>query len=634
MPENLIEMFFDRVDKYGGRPAFKVMGRTRYEAITYHELADLVREFAAGLISLGMKKGDRVALITDNRLEWIVSDLAIIAAGGWDVPRGSDSLPHELEYIIKHSEAKIVLVEDRKVLWKLQRLLGGLPSVENIVVLDEKFQERADEDILSFDGVLRLGREKLSSGNKTLEKRIRAIRPEDVLTIIYTSGTTGDPKGVMLTHSNIMHQVRHLPRIMEANPFDRWLSILPPWHIFERAVEYSTLASGASTAYSRPVRRVLLRSFELEQPTYMATVPRVLEGIVEGVRNNLKRQGIVKLKFFESMLEIGRSFWKAGLMLDGLYPNFEEQGLFDVGRTLGEALATRILLHLPMQFADKEVFSVIRERTGGQLRAIISGGAALPPHVDDFFHAVGISIYEGYGLTETSPVCTVRYRERDVPYTVGPILPETDIKIVDAHNRSLPPGRQGVIKVKGPHVMKGYYRDEEATRQVIDPEGWFDTGDLGRLTITGELQITGRAKDTIVLRTGKNVEPEPIEGRLKESPYILQAMVVGQDRKNLGALLVPNFETLSERLGRKIDPSGDEGKQFLQSEEMKIFFKREIERLLNEEVGFKSYERVQRFVLLTEDFRVGEELTHTLKMKRDVIEKRYGEKIENMYWNP
>ena len=627
MAATLASLFLESTQRHARQPALKVKAGNAYRSISYRDLHELVTALATGLMDLGIGPGDHVALISDNRLEWIVSDLAVVCTGAVDVPRGSDTPVDELRDILSHSDAVAALVEDEAQLRKVQACRKDLPALRHIVVLDEAYRPEPGSGVLTFDRLLQRGRALRAKGNRAFEERAARVQPQDLATIIYTSGTTGRPKGVMLSHANIMHNVRVLPALCDLGPGDRFLSILPPWHVYERIAEYLALASGASTAYT--TRRTLAEDLLLERPTHLASVPRLWETLYTRILAKVRQESRLKQALFHRLLKASLAYRRAYRLLHGGWPTFREASRLAQHLQRRRAQATLAAL-APLHRLAQPLFAAIRERTGGCLRTPVSGGGALPAYLDDFFDAIGIPIHEGYGLTETSPVVCVRPYGRDVIHTVGPPLPETQVKIVDAEGREVPRGQQGRILVRGPQVMMGYYKDPGLTSQVLDSQGWFDTGDLGRLSLEGCLAITGRAKDTIVLRGGENVEPEPLENKLCESPFIAQAMVVGQDRKVLAALIQPDFERLQEEAAGRGWPT-QERQALLEHPQVQALYRSEIRKLVSPETGFKPHERIARFHLVPEEFRVGEELTHTLKKKRSVIARRYAREIEALY---
>jgi long-chain acyl-CoA synthetase len=631
MAETLTARILETCEQYPKMPALMVRGDAEiFSSITYRQFQEDIESLALGFMDVGVKPGDHVGLISDNRVEWILSDLALLGIGATDVPRGSDITVQELEYILSHAECRTVLVENPAVLAKLLQIRERLREIRTIVVLDERYKG-GEEGVLPLDAIIQKGRKEREHHRKRFLERVEAGASTDLATIIYTSGTTGTPKGVMLAHSNLMHNVRIIPDYIGVEPGDVFMSILPPWHIFERTVEYVVLAAGATLAYSRPQRQILLKDLAMVRPQYMASVPRVWEGIYKGVMNNVRQQSDTKKKMFNFFVGIGKAYAEAQRVVDDREAHFRPQPSWYQSLRKARArtkLATLKPLH---RLADKKVFSAIREKTGGRLTRPVSGGGALQPHVDEFFDTIGIRILEGYGLTETSPVVSARQPSRPVLRTIGPPIPETEVEIRDLHQpeKVLPPGQKGLVFVRGAQVMQGYYKDQEATERVLGDDGWLNTGDIGRLTIDGLLQIVGRAKDTIVLLGGENIEPAPIEAKLQESPYISQAMVVGQDRKVLAALIVPEWDALSEAAqGLGITA---EGAALLKEEQVIQLYQEEIRGLISAANGFKVFERISQFRFIEKEFKVGAELTHTLKKRRSVIRDRYAKLIDGMF---
>jgi long-chain acyl-CoA synthetase len=367
-----------------------------------------------------------------------------------------------------------------------------------------------------------------------------------------------------------------------------------------------------------------------EKPTWMASVPRVWEGILGRVTANISKEPAAKQRIFGLLLGASKRYVAASNILKGRDTLYIKPAPAARLVTVLRALLTVVLLTPVYAFAQKK-FAAIRLRTGGRLRAAVSGGGALPPYVDEFFAAVGITLLEGYGLTETSPVLAARTFDRLVLGTVGLPIPGTEIRVVDEQGRDLPQGQKGTVLARGGQVMVGYHKRPEETAKVLSPDGWFNTGDLGRFTIRGELSLTGRAKETIVLLGGENIEPSPIEDALKESPYLSQIMVVGQDKKHLGALIVPNFDAVRDWLAAQGAAGATSPEEICRREEVYALVKKELHRLMTEERGFKYYERIPRFALLSKEFAVGDEMTQTMKLRRTVIEERRAEEIASLF---
>lgn len=592
-----------------------------------------VDRVAAGLIALGVARDDRVGLISENRLEWFACDLAILSLGAADVPRGNDATPDEVAFILSFSDVKVTFVENVSQLDKIASVADRIPTLETVVLLDSDVPAvppagLAGRSVISYRDLGAKGDEVLRERGTDLVSQERAIGTgSDIATLIYTSGTTGRPKGVMLTHRAFLNQVDHVPDLIEVGPEDIWLCVLPVWHSFERIMQYVSLGRGSALAYSKPIGKIMLEDFQKVRPTWMASVPRIWEAVRAGIYRNIKTQSPVKQALFHFFVSVGGAY--AGLrdMVRGRLPRFKKRI-----RILDALVGiVPMLLLLPLKLlGDVLVFKKIQARLGGRFVAGISGGGALPSAVDKFFSAAGILLLEGYGLTETAPVLGVRAQRHPVPGTVGPVFPEMEIQIRDEQGAVLPPGRQGTIYARGPQVMVGYYKEPEMTAAILSDDGWLDTGDLGMLTWDNELKITGRAKDTIVLLGGENVEPAPIEERLRESEYVAQAMTIGQDQKFLGALIVPEFDALEAWASEQQVPfTGRE--DLLTDERVNALYTREIARLVGTQTGFKSFEQIYRFALLTEDFTVGDELSAKQEIKRHVITDKYKKTIEELF---
>ncbi len=634
MATTLNEMIRESAEKYGSLPALKIREGEVFQPITYKELWDIIEALGTGLIDLGIGRGDHIGLISDNRYEWIMCDLAVLGIGARDVPRGSDSTAQELEFILRHAEIETSFVENAKQLNKLYAIAENLPELKNLIVISDDDKIHPDDypliNVFTMKGMREKGKKLVENGDTRFRDAAAAVSADDLATIIYTSGTTGEPKGVMLSHGNIMHNVINSPKNVPITTGDRFLSILPAWHSFERTVEYILLYVGASNAYSKPTAQILMKDLELEKPNYIASVPRIWEALYNAIHYKISKESALKRSLFHTFVNAGIKHTKSRLRMKKLTPVFRPQPLFSRFGDYFVSVLRMILLRPAVLIGDRLVYSQIREKTGGELKAGISGGGALQEHIDDFFAGIGLCVLEGYGLTETSPIVAVRTFERPVPYTVGPLLREVEVKIVDENGRELPRGEKGIIMVKGPLVMQGYYKNEKATKEVLLPDGWLNTGDLGRLTHTGELQITGRLKDTIVLLGGENIEPAPIEQRLSASRFIRHVMVIGQDRKLLGALIVPDFEELkSFAENEHISYSGID--DLIQNPQIKSLYRGEIKALISPKHGFRAVEYISNFTLLPNEFEIGKELTHTLKMKRNLISDLYRGHIDSMY---
>ncbi|NJO56651.1 MAG: long-chain fatty acid--CoA ligase [Rhodospirillales bacterium] len=518
-----------------------------FQPKTYAAFFDEIRLVAAGLLELGVVRGDHVGLISDNRQEWLVTDIAVLSLGAADVPRGCDSTDREIAYILSFSDCRLSFAENQKQAEKILSRKAEMPLLETLVVYDavsdslRSAGSAAGVSVLHFGELKAKGEPRRAANPGEIDAEIDKGVRDDLATIIFTSGTTGEPKGVMLTHGNFLHQLPSLPLIVDIKPGDIWLSVLPVWHSFERIMQYVAPYLNSGIAYSKPVGSIMLADFQAIRPQWMASVPRIWESVRDGIYRNIKQAGGVKKHLFDFFVAVGTAHAFMRNMVLGRIPNFHGRI-----RILDAALGfIPWLLLSPLKgLGNVLVFNKIKAKLGGRFKAGISGGGALPFQVDSFFSAVGILLLEGYGLTETAPVVAVRRSSSPRPGCVGQLVLDTEVKIVDDEGRSLPPGHKGLIMVRGGQVMTGYYKKPEITAKVLSPDGWFNTGDLGMMTRDNEIKITGRAKDTIVLRGGENVEPAPIEEKIRESEWVAQCMVVGQDQKYLAALIVPKQDAV------------------------------------------------------------------------------------------
>jgi long-chain acyl-CoA synthetase len=589
--------------------------------ITYTQLAKQIQLFAAGLQALGVKLGDRISLISDNSPRWFIADQGIMTAGGVDAVRSSQAEKEELLFIIANSGSTAIVVEDLKTLKKLQDRLKDLPIQFAILISDESpsTDETLTLKVLNFAQLLEIGK----NHNFVPVKQNR----EALATLIYTSGTTGKPKGVMLSYKNLMHQVITFGTVLQPNAGDIVLSILPSWHSYERTVEYYLLSQGCTQIYTN-LRSVKgdLRQFK---PNYMVGVPRLWESIYEGVQKQFREQPAKKQRLINFLLGISDKYIKARRVAQGLDLN-------NLHASAIERLAAKIqaLALLPLHaLGERLVYAKVREATGGHVKQMISGGGALPRHIDNFFEIIGVQILQGYGLTETSPVTHVRRPWRNFIGASGLPLPATEAKIVDPETKKpLPTEKRGLVLLRGPQIMQGYYQNPEATAKAIDAEGWFDSGDLGWLTPQDDLVLTGRAKDTIVLTNGENIEPQPIEDVCLRSPYIDQIMLVGQDQRSLGALIVPNVEALEKWVQNNPTPSSPSQQIDWESRMIQDLFRQELNREVQNRPGYRPDDRIGTFKLILEPFSIENGLmTQTLKVRRHVVTERYHDIIDGMF---
>jgi long-chain acyl-CoA synthetase len=564
----------------------KVSGK--YVPISTGELVDRVQRLAKALRELGVERGDRVALMAENGPHWPTIDFATLCIGAVLVPVYPTLLPEGAAYIVNDSGSKVLFVQGDARLEPLLALRRDMPQLQHVVRIDGD----AGEGFGSLDALLARGD---GAERAAFEAEAKRARPDDLATFIYTSGTTGNPKGVMLTHGNIASNVSDGAECIDVRGDFAALSFLPLSHSFERTVDYIYFYRGASIAYAESVNTVPQNLAEV-RPHVFVSVPRVYEKFQARVLDTVAKSPAWRQRLFQWGLDLGREALEhrlAGTRAPGL---------------LGTKLAV----------ADRLVFSKIKARLGGHFVFAVSGGAPLARELAEFFWAAGVAIYEGYGLTETSPVLTVNRPGKVRLGSVGAAIPNIQLKIAG----------DGEILAKGPNIMKGYYNNPEATAEVMDAEGWFHTGDIGHLDADGFLFITDRKKELIVNAYGKNIAPAPIENALKASRYISQAVVLGDKRKFLTALLVPDFEALRPwARGQGVDFADDE--QLIAAPQVKKLFAGEVEPV---NAKLARYERIQSWGLVPVEFTIeGGELTPTQKVKRRVINSKYKDTIDRLY---
>ncbi|MBD2504653.1 AMP-dependent synthetase/ligase [Anabaena azotica] len=596
--------------------------------ITYQQLAQNIQLFASGLQALGVKAGDRISLIADNSPYWFIADQGIMTAGAVDAVRSSQAEKEELLYIVGHSGSTALVLEDLKTFNKLQDRLADLAIHLVVLLTNEAPPTAQDFKVLNLKQLMEVGQN--HNFVPVPQKR------ENLATLIYTSGTTGKPKGVMLSYSNLLHQVTTFRVIIQPHVGDTVLSILPTWHSYERAVEYYLLSQGSSQVYTN--LRSVKADLKQYKPNYMVAVPRLWESIYEGVQKQFREQPANKQRLIKFLLGMSEKYIKAKRIAENT--SLDHLHASSINRFVAKLISLTLLPFHAL--GEKLVYSKVREATGGKIKQVISGGGALPRHIDTFFEIIGVQILQGYGLTETSPVTNVRRPWRNFIGTSGQPIPGTEVKIVDPETRQpLPVGERGLVLLKGPQVMQGYYQNPEATAKVLDPQGWFDSGDLGWVTPDNELVLTGRAKDTIVLTNGENIEPQPIEDACLRSPYIDQIMLVGQDQRSLGALIVPNIEALekwaqSQNLVLSLEDdkltSSSSEKINLESKMIQGLFRQELTREVQNRPGYRPDDRIGPFKLILEPFSIDNGLmTQTLKIRRHVVAERYRDMINAMF---
>lgn len=597
-PKNLLEMVWRSVERGPDREALMYKEGGGYRSITYREMWEQVRETAAGLAHLGVGHGDKVAILSNNNPMWPVTDLAVASLAAVSVPIYPTLTAAQTGYILKNADCRIAVVEEDD---QLRKIRSTDAEVSHHIVMKPAPGFSEGEGVLSFDSLRKAGRE---HPRKDWEDGWKNIGGDQLFTIIHTSGTTGPPKGAMLTHRNLLANTEGVQFwIVELVPGDVCLSYLPLSHVFERmAGQFVPLREGATIAYAESIDTIQENLLEV-RPTVMTTVPRLLEKIYAKVQEQIASASPLKRKIFNWAVDVGHRRY---------------EGFIDARMDLllkGEAIPSD--LRRQFALADRLVFRKIKERVGGRLRGLVSGAAPLNQEIARFFWSIDIPVLEGYGLTEASPVIAANPMMRSKIGTVGKPLPNLEVKI----------GTDGEILARGPSIMQGYYKNEEATREALR-DGWLHTGDLGEWDPDGFLRVVDRKKNLIVLSTGKNVAPQPVENHITNSPYISQAVLIGNGRKYVIALVVPDYENLLPWAGKRGFPEQDP-ENLAEHPEVKKFLKEEVEKHTE---GFAAYERPKKTVVCGKEWSIdGGELTPTLKVKVNVVEEKYKDLIEGAY---
>jgi len=590
------DMFQRVCDRFGAeeRPALMYKEESGYVGISYRELRERVELFANGLASLGVRKGDRVAIIAENRPEWAISDFAIVSLGAIDVPVYPTMTAKQNEFIFNDAGVKLVVVSNQFQLNKVMRVIDDVKSLEKVIIMNDK-GITPDGRTIAFSAMLEMGRTYRAENPGHLAAAAATVKPEDLLTLIYTSGTTGNPKGVMLTHANLVSNIVASAQVIEFGVGDTMLSFLPLSHSFERMAGYYTAFScGATIAYAESVETVRDNMLEVK-PTIVTTVPRLFERIYSRIIKQVDSGSPLKKRIFRWAIAVGKKYARA-----------KRKGVISPALTAQHAIA------------DKLVYSKLRERTGGRMKFFVSGGAALASEFGEFFEAVGLKIIEGYGLTETSPVITCNRLNNYKWGAVGMPIPGVEVRIAE----------DGEILCRGPNVMKGYWNNPQATAEVIDKAGWLHTGDIGNIDAEQFIHITDRKKHLFVSSGGKNIAPQPIENLFLSCKYIEQFMLIGDRRMYLTALIVPDFDALKEYADSNGLPYND-NVELAKHPRVNSLIETEINHIQRD---LANFERVRRFTLLDRQFTIEDgELTPTQKVRRKAIEERYRGIIDGMY---
>ncbi|BAI80928.1 long-chain fatty-acid-CoA ligase [Deferribacter desulfuricans SSM1] len=582
--------------KFADKPALGYKKSGKWVDVTYARFYELALMVARGLRKLGIKPGDRVAILSENRPGWVIADMGILSAGAVTVPIYATNTPEQVKYVLNHSESRVVFISNKVQYDKLVQIKDEIPHVEHIISFD-RFLGTKDFPVNTHLQLAEISVPLTDDEKNEIEEIIAKIEPDDLATLIYTSGTTGVPKGVMLTHYNFVSEIILGTKKVEVlKPEDKFLSFLPLSHALERAVGYYIpIYNGCQMVFAESIDKVPENMVEVK-PTWMVSVPRLFEKMYSRIYENVHAMSGFKKSLFHKAVEVGKKY------VEKKYIKKENPGM----------------LSFKYAFFDKLIFSKIRERFGGNIQGFVSGGAPLDKNINEFFWVIGMPIFEGYGLTETSPgVCINTFKQVRFG-SVGTMFEHTYAKLDE----------DGELLLKGPMIMKGYYKNEEATKEALDEEGWFRTGDIGKIDEDGFLYIVDRKKELIITAGGKNIAPQPIENELKLDKYISQAFVYGDRKPYLVALLVPNFERIVE-YAKEHHIEYFDMNDLVANEKILKLFKERVEEINKK---LPKYETIKKFSLVPVDFTIeGGELTPTLKLKRRVIYNKYKDKIECLY---
>ncbi len=593
MFQSVVQILLNSIESYPDKPALLYKENGKYLEISYRELGNRIEKIARGLLASGLRAGDRIAILSYNRPEWTISDFAIFSMGGVVVPIYHTLPPNQIAYILKDAGVRAIFVEDQTQYEKITQIKSTCPELEFIFPFGEI--DSAQEELASFTELLERGEAHRQANPGLYRQTVDAIDPAAICSLVYTSGTTGNPKGVMLNHEGFVIDIVDSEAIFGIYPEDVFLSFLPLSHLYERlGGHWCPLYRGATIAYATDITTVV-DNIQLVRPTVMVSVPRLYEKISSSVIEQVESGSGLKKKLFYWALKTGRRYH------DKKFENRSD-----------------VFTSAKYRLADKVVFSKIKKKLGGRFRFPISGGAPLPTETLKFFEAIGLQIIEGYGMTETHLIIALTPPGKTKYGSCGKTIPHVEVK-VDA---------DGEILVRGKTVMCGYYNRPELTSEAIDKNGWLHTGDIGHLDEDNYLFITDRKKNILVTAGGKNIAPAPIENVLKLSKYIDDICLIGDKRKFISAIIIPNFDHLKKWADENGIPDGDNQK-LASDPKVQQMMADKIEAL---QTDFARYEKVKKFLLLPEPLTIENgELTPSLKIKRNVVEKRFKSEIDKLY---
>jgi len=636
MQSPLLSVPFETARRYPERVSHKWKVKDAGETRSYAEFARMIRILTAAFKSAGVSKGDHVGFFVNNRFEWICTDFALMALGAVSVPRGSDTSPKELSFIFRHSDSKHLIVETVK---QLEEVATAFETADwercvSISIVEPGDRKAIPEALLPkarfYEDLVASGGAALLEGPDLVEKLDAGIKPDDLLTIVYTSGTTGNPKGVMLSHANfVQNLVANTPRLqIDIEKAETTVVMLPSWHVYERAFEYCGIASGLTFVYSSAGR--FGSDLLAEKPQVLISVPRVWESVHQKLIKAISEMPGAKRRLVLGLIKNNQAWMTSSVYLKGCYIALHERTIIE--KMLAAVWhSLRFVSLWPGHKLAGLLFKPFREKVGGRLRLATCGAGSLPKYLDELFNAIGITLINAYGMTECAPGILSRQVDRNTFGSTGLPFDNTEVEIRREDGSVAATGEKGILFVRGPQVMSGYYKNPEATAAVLSKDGWLNTGDLAVRSENGEYIIVGRAKDTIVLMGGENVEPEPIEEKLKESVYIDHAVVLGQDQKQISAIVAVNEDELM-RLAAELKLSRNDimtsGSASIENDLVYNALLAEVNSLITKEEGFKPFEKITKIFPVLNDFSVGKELTQTLKVKRKFVEERFKQLVD------
>jgi len=636
---NILDLPFYAEENYSDRVSHKTKKNGSVENKTFKDTASAVKILTAGLAKYGIKPGDHVGFFVNNRFEWIVTDFAIMALRAVSVPRGSDTAPTEVKFIYNHSDSRFLILETVSQLVELTSVFKDedWERAEKIFIIDSGSLNDVDAQlgkrVIFYDSLMKEGQIEYEKNPDFVDNSRSEISSADLLTIVYTSGTTGNPKGVMLTHGSFVQNVMaNTPRLeIDPSKGETTVVMLPSWHVYERAFEYCGFFAGVTVVYSSP--KNFAADLKAEKPQILISVPRVWESIYQKLIKTLSKMPASKRYLIFTFIKINQLYLSSGTYLKGGYLSLKKRFFLKKGITF---LFNTLLfvLSLPGHLLSIILFKPFRASVGGRLRGATSAAGALPKYLDELFNSIGITLINAYGMTECAPGILSRTFGTNTFGTIGIPFDNVKVEIRKDDGSIADIGEKGIIFTTGPQLMTGYYKNQEATDKVLGKDGWLNTGDIGIETENGEIIIVGRAKDTIVLMGGENVEPEPIEDKMKESLYIDHAVLLGQDKKQLTALVAINEEELMKLAGELKVADYDisiEGESSIEHDKIYSVLMKEVSSLISREHGFKPFEKISKILAVRNNFSIGKELTQTMKVKRKYIVDKYQSLIEKLH---